>query len=299
MEYGRNRWGGKRWTWQLRLDAAKRQPWKCFECGVPLDVVQMPGLQLTSLEWRARPGRSEFYYRTRRRHEHNPGCPFEQRFVKAVIERRVIETRAGRPGALPATISFDRELVRQAVGHVVGEGDGCGPLPVRGRYVAGEDEVPQRGDRATVTSTIERACQAHAALDVRPWLPLSVQGLPSDVRTYGSVFQRAEDTARGETRIWFANLQFTSEPIVDGDLLRLQAFGREVIVDRRNWRPAAVRAFDAEISICLDWVRDNWRPGDGVSPRIYVLCTCDSPGGPLRVSDPRKLCVLVQRKLTG
>lgn len=295
MEYAKDRWGMKRWTWQLRLEAAKAQPWACYECGVVLDVAQMPGLTLTTAEWRARPGFSEFYYRARKRHEHRPTCVFEQRFVKAVIERRVIKTRAGRPGALPAAITFERELVREAAHVMPDDGQDQYPQPVRGRYVHGEEPVPQRGDRATVTSTIERACLAHAAQQVRFWQPLVVQYLPPEVCTYGAVIRRAEEAVPGATRVWYATLRFAAPPVVEGDLLRLQAYGRDVVVDRSGWDPAVVRAFDAELAICVDWTRDRWpKERSKVTPRVYVLCECTDPTGPLVVTDPRKLCVAVR-----
>jgi hypothetical protein len=298
MEYASDSRGDRKWTWELSLETAKAQAkaqaFECYHCHVPVDVVQMPNLTLATAARRADPRFSEFYFRTRPLNPH-VDCRFEPRLTNAVIEKRVIRSKSGQPGAPPAAISFERELVRKLGTEVIDDYHADALAVVRGRYVEGDEPLRQRGDRATVCSTIERAAFAHAGRKVPPWQPLTVDVLPKSIQTYGGVFRRASDALPGMIRIWYATLSFTRPPVFEGNLLRLQCFDRDVVIDRTGWGTRPIMEFDAALDICLDWVRERWQPGGkGVNPRIYVLTKCTDETGPLVAYDARKLCLAVQ-----
>lgn len=298
MDYAKDQSGGKVRSWQLGLEAAKAQPFSCLHCDIPLDVVRMPGLDMVPEPSRRRPGFSSFYFRARKPHRHGDHCVFNKKIVKAVIDERLIRTRAGRPGAPPSEITFTRQLVRAATaaGHY-DENDPGERLRRRWRHVRGEDPVPRRGDRATVAGGIERACIAYLDGTARPETPLRVEDADRGAKTYGSVFYGFEHARPGMSRIWHATIRYNAPPEHDGDVLRIQVYGGSVVVERSGWGPDARRGFDAELSILLADVRERW-PKAEAKPRPVLFAFEKWPvdSGELIVRDPRRVCVLVHEQ---
>lgn len=281
-------------SWDFTHAEAKAQCFFCYDCKVPLDVVRMPNYSPPPGGGRPSEMASEIYFRKRRTDPHLDDCWIRQDEVAAIIEKRVVKSRSGRSGAPPSAIVFDREEIRAAQAGSDGENADPG-LVKRYRHVPGDDEPPRRGDRKSVSGTIERACRLHLGRQVDFDDPLTVQYLPRGVRTYGDVFQRAENARPDMKRIWFAKLRYMIAPVVGGKTLRLATFDREFLVDRSGWRPSVISEFDDELAVCLDHVRKEWPSANGmIDPFVYALGEMERLDGSVVVRDHRMVCIAVR-----
>lgn len=297
MDYAKERRGGVVVrNWQTSLEDAKTRDFVCADCrGHParMDVAAMPGLAKVTSHRRADPRFAEFYFRTAKLQKHRD-CILEEARVAQVVGERVIRSRSGAPGEPPVEIRFDRRLAR--VGGDIAEGDREAAGPLLRRHVDGEEQVRERGPRATVATTIAPACMAYVRSSFLRSSPLRVPGLPEDATTYEKVFRSMEEPLPGQTRIWFAKLQFAVPPEQVGTELRIATYGGIVVIDRVNWGgAAAIRAFDAELAILLDHSRNAWKRGvPSPSPMIYVLEEFGVGEDAIRVDERRRVCVLVR-----
>lgn len=294
MVWAKYRSGEKVENAGMSLAFAKSQDFICWYCDVPLDVVKMPNLEQPTAAARRRPGFVEFYVRARKPAEHGDSCRFAPRVRTAIIEERVIRSRSGAPGEPPTTIRFRSSTQRQGSPLLDGE-DPLGGHRPGWRHVDGGVAVPERGPRATVIGSIERACLAYVEGTARPGHALQVADVDEGLTTYGQVFRRLKHAREGLARIWSANLIFTSAPERSGAVVRLHTFDGRVDVDQEGWRPHEVQAFESEIELLLEHARSAWIRDSSTNPRpiAFALGECSGSPATVLVRDARKLCLLV------
>lgn len=292
MDYAADENGKRLRSRTLSLAEAKSRAsgLSCLHCGVAVEVVSMPGsgrARSGGRPWVASP---EFYFRAKRPGKH-AGCPFAERTVKAVLERRVVRSLSGAPGDPPARIDL---APRQARGEASLADADDADLPVRGRYVLEGEPERQRGDRATTSNSIEPACVAYLTIDDIRRRPLVLTGAPADARTYGQVFRWWADRAPGRVAIWLATLKFTQAPDYGSRSLDLDVFDGMVRIERKGWSRRSVEGLDDELQIVMNEARrKHGGSGTTMQLRIFAYGRFDEDRDVLTVRDPRHLCVLV------